>query len=246
MSFCAQTWITQFYLSITSRLPIFFRKCLLDGATPDRVRRSIVGLLKRMTNRSRWIRPVAAYYSLIDPAGMKGWVGRVGFFDLKRTVYRNKWSPVNRSSAGQDSAWMPLYHRWRPVTLSFDLQVSYLVTQLEFNIPFLAQMWLHQKWKTRGGELSVPSTGRPAIYWPQPSPPFFYSHPTMERDRETRGPRDSRTWIGFVTEWLTPGMANPRNGGRTSGMTASGMAAPRNGGPSPIMAITRAELTPRG
>jgi len=92
-----------------------------------------------------------------------------------------------------DSAWMPLYHRWRPVTLTMDLQVSYSVIQLEFNILFLAQMWLHQKWKTRGGELSVPSTGRPAIYWPQHSPPFFCSHPTMERDRETRGPRDSRT-----------------------------------------------------
>jgi len=92
-------------------------------------------------------------------------------------------------------------------------------------------MWLHQKWKTKSGELSVPSTGRPAIYWPQPSPPFFCSHPTMERDRETRGPRYSRipgpgladpeirahesslSPNGWRPEWRTSGMADPRNGG---------------------------------
>jgi len=46
---------------------------------------------------------------------------------------------------------------------------------------------------------------------------------------------------GGPPEWQTPGMAAPRNGGRTSGMAdpgmaAPGMAAPRNGGRTSGMA----------
>jgi len=52
----------QFYLQIIPCLP-FLRKRSPDGATPD------------------WgsIHLVAAYYSFIDPEGMKGWVGLVGW-----------------------------------------------------------------------------------------------------------------------------------------------------------------------
>jgi len=80
--------------------------------------------------------------------------------------------------------------------------------------------------KDQGGELSVPSTGRPVIYWPQPSPPFFLQPPNNGKGSRdlwtpvladpgtgTRGSRDSRTCIKFVTEWLTPRMADLRNGG---------------------------------
>ena len=56
----AQTWITQFYLQITSCLP-FLRKRSLDGVTPNWGSRH----------------PTAAYYSFTDPEGMKDWVGLV-------------------------------------------------------------------------------------------------------------------------------------------------------------------------
>jgi len=57
----AQTWIAQLNLQIRSCLP-FLRKRSPDGAIPN------------WGNRH----PIAAYYSLIDPEGMKGWVGLVG------------------------------------------------------------------------------------------------------------------------------------------------------------------------
>jgi len=56
---------------------------------------------------------VAAYYSSIDPEGMKGWVGLVGW--PIRTVYPHKWSPVSyRSSAGQRkyAARRPTFYHW--------------------------------------------------------------------------------------------------------------------------------------
>jgi len=79
----AQTWIMQFYLQITPCLP-FPCKHSPYGATPNWGSRH----------------PTAAYYSLINPAGMKGWVGLVDWpiADSLPT----KWSPVSyRSSAGQ-------------------------------------------------------------------------------------------------------------------------------------------------
>jgi len=56
----AQTWITQFYLQITPCLP-YLRNLSPDGATAN------------WGSRHR----IAAYYSFIDPEGMKGWVGLV-------------------------------------------------------------------------------------------------------------------------------------------------------------------------
>jgi len=35
---------------------------------------------------------------------------------------------------------------------------------LEFNVPFSAQIWIYQRQRLRGGQLSLPSEGRPAIY----------------------------------------------------------------------------------
>jgi len=58
----AQTWITQFYLQSTPSLP-FLRKRSPDGAAPS------------WGSRHR----IAAYYSFIDPEGMKSWVGLVGW-----------------------------------------------------------------------------------------------------------------------------------------------------------------------
>ena len=52
---------SQFYLQITPCLP-FLRKRSTDGATSKRGKRHLI----------------AAYYSSIDPEGMKGWVGLVG------------------------------------------------------------------------------------------------------------------------------------------------------------------------
>jgi len=58
----AQVWITQFYLQITPYL-LLPRKWSPDGATTD------------------WgdIHLIAAYYSLIDPERMEGWVGLFGW-----------------------------------------------------------------------------------------------------------------------------------------------------------------------
>jgi len=58
----AQTRITQFYLQITPYLP-FLRKHSPDGATHNWCSRHAI----------------AGYYSFIDPKGMKGWVGLVGW-----------------------------------------------------------------------------------------------------------------------------------------------------------------------
>jgi len=58
----AETCITQFSLQITPCLP-FFHKHLPDGATPNWGSRHFM----------------AAYYSFIDPEGMKGWVALVGW-----------------------------------------------------------------------------------------------------------------------------------------------------------------------
>jgi len=60
---CTQTWITQFYLQITPCLP-FLCKHSQDGATPNWGSRHAI----------------VAYYSLIDPEGMKGWVDLVGWY----------------------------------------------------------------------------------------------------------------------------------------------------------------------
>ena len=38
-------------------------------------------------------------------------------------------------------------------------QFRELVRQLEFNVPFAAQIWLYQRRKVRDGKLSVPSEG---------------------------------------------------------------------------------------
>ena len=77
---------SQFCLQITTCLP-FFHKRSPDGATLNWDRRH----------------PIEAYYSLIDPKGMKGWVGLVGWF-IADAVYPHKWSPISyRSSAGQGS-----------------------------------------------------------------------------------------------------------------------------------------------
>ena len=62
----------------------FHRKRSPDGATSNWGKRH----------------PIAAYYSSIDPEGMKSWVGLVGC--PYRTVYPHKWSLVScRSRAGQ-------------------------------------------------------------------------------------------------------------------------------------------------
>ena len=55
----AQAWITQFYLQIHP----FLRMRSPDGATSNWGKRHLI----------------AAYYSSIDPEGMKGWVGLVGW-----------------------------------------------------------------------------------------------------------------------------------------------------------------------
>ena len=92
----AQTWITQFYLQIIPCLQItqclpFLRKRSPDGATPNWCSRH----------------PIAVYYSLIDPEGMKGWDGLVGWpiaDGLRLPTYR-KWSSVSyTSSARQESS----------------------------------------------------------------------------------------------------------------------------------------------
>jgi len=57
-----QAWITQFYLQTTPCLPLQ-RKHSPDGATNNCGHRHLT----------------AAYYSLIDPTSLKGWVGLVGW-----------------------------------------------------------------------------------------------------------------------------------------------------------------------
>ena len=82
----SHAWITQFYLQITPCLP-FLRKCSPDGATPKWGSRH----------------PIAAYYSFIDPEGMKGSVGVVGW-PIADRLPTYKWAPVSyRSSAEQGS-----------------------------------------------------------------------------------------------------------------------------------------------
>jgi len=64
----------------------FLHKCSPYGATPNSGRRH----------------PVAAYYSSINPKGMKGWVSLVGWRIAPWTVYLHKWSPISyMSSAGR-------------------------------------------------------------------------------------------------------------------------------------------------
>jgi len=63
----AQVWITQFYLLITPCLP-FLCKRSPDGDTPNWGSRH----------------PIAAYYSFIDPRGLKSWVGLVGWLIADR------------------------------------------------------------------------------------------------------------------------------------------------------------------
>ena len=58
----AQMWIMQFYLQITPFLPVLCKRSP-DGVTANW--------------GSRY--PFAAYYSFIDPKGMKGWVGLVSW-----------------------------------------------------------------------------------------------------------------------------------------------------------------------
>ena len=64
---------------------------------------------------------IAAYYSSIDPEGMKGWVGLVGW--PIADVYPHKWSPVSyMSSAGQGkyAGRRPTFYHWatQPTLLS--------------------------------------------------------------------------------------------------------------------------------
>jgi len=113
------------------------------------------------------------------------------------------------------------------VTLTFDLQVSYLVTQLEFNIPFSTNVATSEmKDQDRVESYRYPvQEGQRYI---DLNPCRLFSAATqqwkgIERlvDPSTRGPRDSRTPglahmnpVRFVTEWLTPGMAAPGMAGR--------------------------------
>jgi len=53
---------------------------------------------------------MAAYYSSIDPEGIKGWVGLVGW-----PIFPHKWSPVSyRSRAGQRkyADQIPMFYNW--------------------------------------------------------------------------------------------------------------------------------------
>jgi len=78
----AQTWITQFYLQSTPSLP-FLRKRSPDGAAPS------------WGSRHR----IAAYYSFIDPEGMKSWPGWLTYSGWLT------WSPISyRSSTGRQKS----------------------------------------------------------------------------------------------------------------------------------------------
>ena len=94
----AQAWITQFYLQI-------HHACL-----------SFVCVHRMALCTSNWGKRhlIAAYYSSINPEGMKGWVGLVGW--LIAEVYPHKWSPVSyRSSAGQRIKYAgqrPTFYYW--------------------------------------------------------------------------------------------------------------------------------------
>ena len=58
---------------------------------------------------------IAAYYSFIDPRGMKGWVSWPSWLTIQQTVYPYKWLPINcRSGAvqGKFAGQRPMFYHW--------------------------------------------------------------------------------------------------------------------------------------
>ena len=106
-------------LSPGSRLPLlsarpafYLRKRSPDGATPN------------WGNRYS----IAAYYSSIDPEGMKGWVGLVDWPIADGLP--TKWSPVSyRSSAlhGKFAGQRPTFFRWATQPTVYDLRKIYIL-----------------------------------------------------------------------------------------------------------------------